>query len=106
MQLRLCNRSQYPTHVRLLSLDQFVVQENIKKFESTSETEQMMSSSLVGHDLSESPASLAVNLRSMVANGLKVRASFQLPAETNFLPARDDLAGYEFMAAPQYDPKY
>ena len=112
MQLRLCNRSQYPTHVRLLSLDQFVsiANVNIEKLESTSETEQTTSSSLVGHELCESPATLAANLKSTVANVLKevVSASFQLPAEPILLPARDDLAEYE-LAAPQSlkdDPKY
>jgi len=69
-----------------MSLDQFVAQENIEKLESTSEIEQTMSSSLLGHGLCKSPAILAVNLKSTVANVLKevVCVSFNCLANTFF----------------------
>ena len=112
MQLRLCNRSQYPTHVRLLSLDQFatIARTKIEELERMGETEQKTSSSMVGHELCDSPATLAANLKSTVANALmeKVNVAFQLPVEPILLPARDDLAEYE-LTAPQSlkeDPKY
>lgn len=112
MQLRLCNRSQYPTHVRLLSFDQFasVARTKIEELERTEDREQKTSSSLMGHELCDSPATLAANLKTTVANIFreKINASFQLPVEPILLPARDDLAEYE-LTAPQSlkeDPKY
>ncbi|EFX77288.1 hypothetical protein DAPPUDRAFT_305847 [Daphnia pulex] len=114
MQLRLCNRSQYPTHVRLLSLDQFssIAHSKIEELESSfgeAEKEKKSSSSMVGHELCESPATQAANFRSCLTNALKekVNAFFQLPSEQILLPARDDLAEYE-LTAPQNlkdDPK-
>lgn len=111
MQLRLCNRSQFPTHVRLLSVDQFVTvaRSKIEELEKSDEKEQKTSSSMVGHELCESPATQASNLKTAIVNVLKekVNADFELPAEQILLPARDDLAEYE-LTAPQNlsdDPK-
>lgn len=114
MQLRLCNRSQYPTNVRLLSIDKFITVANSKIEElerlAADSDKEKKSSSLVGHEICESPATQAANLKSSVHNALKekVNASFQLPVESILLPARDDLAEYE-LTAPQNlkdDPKY
>ena len=114
MQLRLCNRSQYPTHVRLLSLDQFssiahLKIEELERSVGEAEKEKKSASSMVGHELCESPATQAANLRTCLTNALKekVNAFFQLPSEQILLPARDDLAEYE-LTAPQNlkdDPK-
>ena len=114
MQLRLCNRSQYPTNVRLLTLEQFasVAHTRIEELEraaGVAEKEKKSTSSLVGHELCESPATQAANLRSCLANALKekINAQFQLPSEPILLTARDDLAEYE-LSAPQNlkeDPK-
>lgn len=115
MQLRLCNRSQYPTQVRLLTLEQFasVAQIKIEELErSIGEAEKEKKStvsSMVGHELCESPAVQATNFRNCLTNALKekVNAQFQLPSESILLPARDDLAEYE-LTAPQNlkdDPK-
>lgn len=114
MQLRLCNRSQYPTNVRLLSLEQFasIAHSKIEELEQgagEAESEKKSSSSMVGHELCESPSTQAANLRSCLANSLKekINAQFQLPTEPILLPARDDLAEYE-LSTPQNlkeDPK-
>jgi hypothetical protein len=114
MQLRLCNRSQYPTYVRLLSVDQFssIAHSKIEELERSfeeAEKEKKSASSMVGHELCESPATQAANLRTCLTNSLKenVNAFFQLPSEQILLPARDDLAEYE-LTAPQNlkdDPK-
>lgn len=111
MQLRLCNRSQFPTHVRLLSIDQFVTvaRSKIEQLEKSDEKEQKPSTSMVGHELCESPATQAANLKTAIFNVLKekINADFQLPTEQILLPARDDLAEYE-LTAPQNlsdDPK-
>lgn len=111
MQLRLCNRSQFPTHVRLLSIDQFVTvaRSKIEELEKSDEKEQKTSTSMVGHELCESPATQAANLKAAIINVLKekINADFQLPVEQILLPARDDLAEYE-LTAPQNlsdDPK-
>jgi len=111
MQLRLCNRSQFPTHVRLLSIDQFVTvaRSKIEELEKSDEKEQKTSTSMVGHELCESPATQVANLKAAIINVLKekINADFQLPAEQILLPARDDLAEYE-LTAPQNlsdDPK-
>lgn len=114
MQLRLCNRSQYPTHVRLLSLEQFasIAHSKIEELEckiGEAEKEKKSASSMVGHELCESPATQAANFKSCLSNALKekVNARFQLPTESILLPARDDLAEYE-LTAPQNlkeDPK-
>ena len=114
MQLRLCNRSQYPTNVRLLSLDQFVsiAHSKIEELERSSveaEKEKKSTTSMVGHELCESPTTQATNFKICLANALKekVSAQFQLPTESILLPARDDLAEYE-VTAPQNlkdDPK-
>lgn len=115
MQLRLCNRSQYPTHVRLLSLDQFalIAHSKIDELERScgeAEKEKKSASSMVGHELCESPATQAANLKSCLRNAFKekVNVVLQLPNEPILLPARDDLAEYE-LTAPQNlkeDPKY
>lgn len=114
MQLRLCNRSQYPTYVRLLSLEQFatIAQSKIEELEckiGEAEKEKKSTSSMVGHELCENPATQADNFRSCLSNALmeKVNVRFQLPSESILLPARDDLAEYE-LTAPQNlkdDPK-
>lgn len=113
MQLRLCNRSQYPTNVRLLTLEQFssIANSKIEELERISDEseKEKKSSSLVGHELCESPATQAANFRTCLANAFKVKinANFQLPSEAILLPARDDLAEYE-LTAPQNlkdDPK-
>ncbi len=114
MQLRLCNRSQYPTNVRLLSLEQFasIAHSKIEELERNNgeaEKEKKSTSSMVGHELCESPVTQATNFRSCLTNALKekVSAQFQLPTEPILLPARDDLAEYE-LTAPQNlkdDPK-
>lgn len=115
MQLRLCNRSQYPTNVRLLTIDHFVAIakskiEELEKEAAESENDKKPMPSLVGHELCESPATQAANLKSCMVNAIKekVSAQFQLPTESILLPARDDLAEYE-VTTPQNlkeDPKY
>lgn len=65
---------------------------------------------MVGHELCESPATQAANLKSCLRNAFKekVNVVLQLPNEPILLPARDDLAEYE-LTAPQNlkeDPKY
>lgn len=111
MQLRLCNRSQFPTHVRLLTIDQFVsvARTKIEELEKCSEKEQKLSTSMVGHELCESPATQAANLKTTIINVLKekVNADFQLPSEQILLPARDDLAEYELTTSSNLsdDPK-
>ena len=115
MQLRLCNRSQYPTNVRLLTIDQFTAIaktkiEDLEKEAAESEKDKKPMPSLVGHELCESPATQAANLKSCMVSAIqeKVSALFQLPVESILLPARDDLAEYE-ITTPQNlkdDPKY
>jgi len=109
MQLRLCNRSQYPTNVRLLSLEEFydIAECKIEELEASTEKESKPTS--IGHEQCESSGTLAANLRATISNAKKekINADFQLPVESILLPARDDLAEYE-LSAPQNlkdDPK-
>lgn len=109
MQLRLCNRSQYPTNVRLLSLEEFydIAECKIEELETNMEKESKPIS--IGHEQCESAGTLAANLRATVCNAKKekINCDFQLPVESILLPARDDLAEYE-LTAPQNlkdDPK-
>jgi len=111
MQLRLCNRSQFPSYVRLFTIDQFVsvARTTIEELEKSGEKDQKLSSSMVGHELCESPSTQAANLKTAIINVLKekVNADFQLPCEQILLPARDDLAEYELTTSPNLndDPK-
>lgn len=105
MQLRLCNRSQYPTRVRLLSVDQFM--QLVRSTNRNSDTGDQDPNTCA--DLSGGVAAGDGQLRSVVNYAIrqKVTAEFELPSETILLPARDDLAEYE-LSAPQNlsdDPK-
>ena len=110
MHLRLCNRSQYPTHVRMLSISEFatIAQTRAEELEQSAKVEEKTPST-VGHELCESPQSLARHLRITATSALKeaVNAKFQLPSESILLPARDDLAEFEPSTPQNFndDPK-